>query len=548
MQSSSYINHVKTLVENVSDDFFNFDELIGEGVQQGGGAAVATAGVPRAIHGRVATAHQKKAHEVHSSLSSNCRIIKIEDEEVEIEKWNEVRNTPINEFIINALINKFHFKTFLPCQSCVLDYALLSKNGSNSLLSGDIYIEVPTGLGKTLCYIITILDYFLYKKDQNGKLFCLILTATEELVTQIMGVLNKFEVSNLLCQGINTNMFQMNIYFDELMDSRDTFKDTNILVTTTNKFETLFYSNEELFKDLKFLVIDEVDKIMSFSKSNINSLVNSLSDIVEKYQMETRNFYKPKNFLQKIFVSATLCKVSDNLMSLNLYRPIFFYYIVNYKRNEEFYLSTKGKYSKVYVVLRLIMDIPAKDNLSMLIFCNSEESAHLLYRFLTVYFSYTNEGGYGIKEYTRNLSNKRKKKILNDFLSQKLHILICTDSISRGLDTVNVNYVVNYEMPSHYNVLTHRIGRLSRHNSKRGTVYHLIRKKEKMIINKSIRQRHLKGIEKMKFKKEKLQDIKRDVTQLKPLIKDVIAKEEAEVLRRHKFYRYDELVKLCGLE
>ncbi|GAW79230.1 ATP-dependent RNA helicase protein [Plasmodium gonderi] len=539
MKNSLYINQVKKFVENISTDFFNFDDLIEEGKTEND----VTTGSRQSL-----VAHQKKVHEVHTSLNSNCRIIKIEDEEIEIAKWNEMKSVPLNEFIIKALINNFHFQKFLPCQSYVLEYALLSKNESNSLLNGDIYIEVPTGLGKTLCYIITILDYFLYNKDQNGKLFCLILTATEELVTQILRVINNFHVKNLLCQGINTNMFQMNIYFDELIDNNDVFNDTNIIVTTTNKFESLFFSNEKLFQNLKFLVIDEVDKIMSFNKSNINNLVNSLSNIVEKYETLNSDLYKPKKFLQKFFVSATLCKVSDNLMSLNLYRPIFFYYIVKHKRNEEFYLITKKKYSKVYNVIRLIMDIPEKDGLSMLIFCKSEESVHLLYRFLTVYFSYIKETSYKIKEYTRNLSNSSRKKILNQFLSQKLHILICTDSISRGLDTVNVNYVVNYDMPNHYNVLTHRIGRLSRYNSRRGTVYHLIKEKDKIVMIKSIKQRRIKGVEKIKFKKEKLMEIKRSITCIKSLINDVIIKEDAEILSRHQFYCYDDLVKLCGVE
>ncbi|CAD2087437.1 PIR protein CIR protein. fragment [Plasmodium vinckei brucechwatti] len=52
-----------------------------------------------------------------------------------------------------------------------------------------------------------------------------------------------------------------------------------------------------------------------------------------------------------------------------------------------------------------------------------------------------------INEYNRNLSHKRRKKLLKDFLSNKINILICTDSIARGLDTSNLNYVVNIDIP-----------------------------------------------------------------------------------------------------
>ncbi|SBT70337.1 ATP-dependent RNA helicase DDX51, putative [Plasmodium malariae] len=540
MKNCVYISYVKKSIENENGEFLNFGDL------------------PETVKGnekdenkkgkqsdmQEIKIHKKKVDEVRNALSANCRIVKIEDEEIEIGKWNSIKDTPINEHIINALINNFHFKHFLPCQSCVLQYSLLYKNGSNSLLNGDIYIEVPTGLGKTLCYIISILDYFLCNKDNN--LFCLILTATEELVVQILNVINKFKINNLICQSINTNMFHANIYFDEFIDNENFFKGTNIIVTTTGKFEMLFYNNEELFKNLKFLIIDEVDKILSFSKTNINSLVNSLTNIVEKNQNLCTTLYKPKYFLQKILVSATLCKVSDSIMSINLYRPILFYYIINYKRNEEFYLYVKKKYNKLYNLIKLILDIQVKENLSMLIFCNDEESSHLLFRYLTVYFSYTNEALYSIKEYNRNLSSKRKTKILNEFFTHQLNILICTDSLSRGLDTVNVNYIVNYDMPGYYNVLTHRVGRLGRYNSRRGTVYHFIKKKEKAVMLKSARQRNIKAIAKLKFKKANLIDIKNNLLHLKPLIKNSLKKETMEIINRHKLYGYDDLRKLCA--
>ncbi|CRG98538.1 ATP-dependent RNA helicase, putative [Plasmodium relictum] len=521
MKNYLYINHLKKFIENENLTVPNFENLTEEENEE---------------------KDNKKLEEVRSTLSSNCRIVKIEDEEIEISKWNSLKNTKINEFIINSLNDKFHFKTLLPCQNCILPYLLLYKNGSSSLINGDIYIEVPTGLGKTLCYIISILDYFLCKTD--SKLYCLILTATEELVNQILTVIRNFGINNLICKSLNINMFNSNIYFDEFIDNDDSFKDCNIIVTTTNKFEMLFYSNEDMFKHLKFLVIDEVDKILSFNKSNISSIVNSLTNIVEKYQNTTNNLYKPKYFLQKILVSATLCKVSDKIMSLNLYRPIFFYYILNYKRNEEFYLYTKNKYYKLYFLIKLITDIQNKSDLNMLIFCDNDESSHNLFRYLTIYFSYTNEKYYSIKEYSRNLSNKRRKRILNEFLNKKLNILICTDSISRGLDTVNLNYVINYDMPKYYNILTHRIGRLGRYNSNKGNVYHFIKKKEKAIMNKSAKQRNIKLVEQMRFKKSKLIDIKKNILHLKPLIKNIIKMENREIIKCHKYYSYEDLIRI----
>ncbi|KOB58987.1 hypothetical protein PFHG_00739 [Plasmodium falciparum HB3] len=101
-------------------------------------------------------------------------------------------------------------------------------------------------------------------------------------------------------------------------------------------------------------------------------------------------------------------------------------------------------------------------------------------------------------------------------------------------------------MPKHYNVLTHRIGRLARYNSRRGTVYHFIKKKENIIMNKSGKQRNVNLIEQKRFKKNTLIDIKKNIMNLKKIVKSTIHMERKEKIKPHKFYSYDELMKLTN--
>ncbi|SBT31043.1 ATP-dependent RNA helicase, putative [Plasmodium ovale wallikeri] len=519
LSSSLYVNHVKKFVENINVENLNIG-FLGVDETKKGDNHIAEEGCNEGEKQKnkekknTRTEDKMKVEEVRTKVSANCRIVKIKEEYVDISKWNLIKGEKINDNIINALIKKFNFKTFLPCQSSILEYSLLNKNGSNSLLSGDIYIEVPTGLGKTLSYIIAILDYFLYKKEDS--FFCLILTATEELVTQILDVIKKFNIPKLKCDRIDISKFNTKIYFDDIINNDNIFKSINILASTASKFEILFYNNENLFKNLKFLVLDEVDKILSSASCNINNLVNCLTTIVENHQNSDKNLYKTRYYLQKIFSSATLCKASDKLMSLNLYRPIFFYYIPKYQRlslhvicqeaSEHAAWMGKGNVvcpcvhassplrspaaAPLFSPLRLprppwlpcsyvlphflippfshfhttfVLSPVSPENLSMIIFCNQEDTTHILFRYLTVYFSYTKDVNCSIGKYYRSLSSVKRKKILKNFLGQKINILLCTDNISRGLDTVNVNYIVNYDMPTNYNVLTHRIGRLSRY-------------------------------------------------------------------------------------
>ena len=54
--------------------------------------------------------------------------------------------------------------------------------------------------------------------------------------------------------------------------------------------------------------------------------------------------------------------------------------------------------------------------------------------------------------------------MVSKFLNGDVRILCCTDIASRGWDTINVNHVINYEMPQFIADYLHRIGRVGRLN------------------------------------------------------------------------------------
>ena len=53
---------------------------------------------------------------------------------------------------------------------------------------------------------------------------------------------------------------------------------------------------------------------------------------------------------------------------------------------------------------------------------------------------------------------------LSAFSEGKSRVLIATDVSARGLDIPDINYVVNYDMPTEPEVYVHRIGRTGRGN------------------------------------------------------------------------------------
>src|SRR5205823_5269137 len=61
-----------------------------------------------------------------------------------------------------------------------------------------------------------------------------------------------------------------------------------------------------------------------------------------------------------------------------------------------------------------------------------------------------------------NKSQNQRDRVLADFRSGRIRILIATDIAARGLDVDGVSHVVNYDLPNIPESYVHRIGRTAR--------------------------------------------------------------------------------------
>ena len=82
------------------------------------------------------------------------------------------------------------------------------------------------------------------------------------------------------------------------------------------------------------------------------------------------------------------------------------------------------------------------------------------------------EVGYPVAALQGNLSQGARERVMADFRSGRLPILLATNVAARGLDVQDVELVVNYELPESAGLLTHRVGRTGTHGP-RGQGHHL---------------------------------------------------------------------------
>jgi ATP-dependent RNA helicase DeaD len=63
-----------------------------------------------------------------------------------------------------------------------------------------------------------------------------------------------------------------------------------------------------------------------------------------------------------------------------------------------------------------------------------------------------------------NKRQSQRQRILDEFKTNQIKILLATDVAARGLDIENVTHVINYDEPESYSDYIHRIGRTGRAN------------------------------------------------------------------------------------
>jgi ATP-dependent RNA helicase RhlB len=75
---------------------------------------------------------------------------------------------------------------------------------------------------------------------------------------------------------------------------------------------------------------------------------------------------------------------------------------------------------------------------------------------------YLEANGIHAQAISGDVPQKKRLKMLMDFQSGKLPVLIGTDVASRGLHVPDVQYVINYDLPQDAEDYVHRIGRTAR--------------------------------------------------------------------------------------
>lgn len=301
----------------------------------------------------------------------------------------------------------------------------------------DVVGIAQTGTGKTLAYTLPIIQELRFSKTDSPRV--LILVPTRELVLQVVDRINDFsEHMTLRVIGvyggtnINTQKKALSVGVD-------------IVVATPGRLYDLAASRALKLKDVKQLVIDEVDvmldlgfraqlkNIFSILPERRQNIMFSATMTEEVDALIDTFFIKPK----KIAIAVSGTPLSN--INQSCYRVQNFYTKLNLLN---VILSDKEIYSKVIV------------------FAKNKTHADLIFEFLETHF------GSEICVIHSNKSQNYRIRSIKQFDASENRVMVSTDVMARGLDLDKITHVINFNVPVFPENYMHRIGRTGRAKQK----------------------------------------------------------------------------------
>lgn len=307
-----------------------------------------------------------------------------------------------------------------------------------AILNGkDVLALAPTGSGKTASYVLPILEILMqkdYVKSRNIPV--LILLPTRELAAQVEAAVKVFNVflrreiqAMAVYGGVSINPQMKHIY------------GTEILIATPGRLLDLMSKNSMDLSEVRILVIDEVDKMLSLGfKEEMDEILSAL----------------PRN-RQNLLFSATMEEAVEKLTAKILHQPVKIELqqetITPDLISQSGYLVSAEK--KGPLLRHLILEGDWKQ---VLVFTSSIRAADNLAVKL-------NKNGIQAMSFHGDKSQGARTEALRRFKAGDLRVLVATDLAARGIDIEFLPYVVNYELPRSPKDYIHRIGRTGRAGS-----------------------------------------------------------------------------------
>jgi ATP-dependent RNA helicase RhlE len=303
------------------------------------------------------------------------------------------------------------------------------------VLSGqDIFGIAQTGTGKTAAYTLPILMQLKYAQGDSAR--ALILAPTRELAMQIAEHVKMFSTYTDLRSVVVFGGIGPKTQIEQIKAGVD------IIIATPGRFLDIYLAGHINTQYLKFLVLDEADKMMDMG------FIGSIHRILEIVPRKRQN----------LLFSATMSDLVQKIAGDFLKNPTI--------------IEVAAQATPAASVTQVLYEVPnfkTKINLlqhlmkndeefkRLIIFCKTKTVADNIYSFIVRRF-----GEDAVRVIHANKGQNTRINSINSFKEGNIRVLVATDVASRGIDVSEVSHVINFDVPIIIEDYVHRIGRTGR--------------------------------------------------------------------------------------
>ena len=299
----------------------------------------------------------------------------------------------------------------------------------------DIIAAAKTGTGKTAAFSLPSMDKLGHVKGERGPLM-LVVTPTRELAAQIA------EVCEAVAKSTHHRVLSVvgGVSYNPQISALK--RGTDVLIATPGRLIDLMEQKAAHLDRVEVLVLDEADRMLDMG------FLPSVKKIVAA---------TPKT-RQTLLFSATIDRSIEGVAGTFLHDPE----VVEIAHKGETADTVDQCIVRVPQVLKadlLRATIAAWGHERVIVFARTRSRADATCRRLK-------RAGYSVEAIHSSRTQNQRRRALENFAAGTTDILVATDVLARGIDVDEVNYVVNYDLPTQAEDYVHRIGRTGRAGAK----------------------------------------------------------------------------------
>ena len=319
-------------------------------------------------------------------------------------------------------IEELGFNKPTPIQDKVIPQILSSET--------DIIATAQTGTGKTAAFGLPIIQL---TDNKNKDIESVILCPTRELCLQITKDLNAYSKYKKYYRTLP-------IYGGTNIQSqiKSLKQNPKIIVCTPGRLNDLIKRKRLDLSFVKYFVLDEADEMLSMGfKSEIDKILDKIPLNRKIYLFSATISLRVKKITETYMKNPLLISTSPANKGAETVKHIY-------------YISNKDKR---YGIISNIIDI--NKDIYAIIFCRTRRETKDISNKLI-------NDNYKVKVLNGDLSQTERDRVMDQFRTKNINILVATDVASRGIDVNNLSHIINYNLPDDPEVYIHRSGRTGR--------------------------------------------------------------------------------------